>query len=43
VCAAPWRKSFEAGVMAPVRLEATHERALEVVSLEMLVKSSRLN
>jgi uncharacterized protein len=43
VCAAPWRKSFEAGIMAPVRLEATHERALEVVPLEMLVKSSRLN
>jgi uncharacterized protein (DUF2237 family) len=26
-----------------VRLEATHEDALEVVSLEMLVKSARLN
>jgi uncharacterized protein (DUF2237 family) len=29
--------------MAPVRLEATHERALEIVPLEMLLKSARLN
>jgi uncharacterized protein (DUF2237 family) len=29
--------------MAPVRLEATHERALEVVTLEMLLKSARVN
>jgi len=43
VCAGPWKKSFEAGVMAPVRLEATHERALEVVTLEMLLRSARLN
>jgi len=26
-----------------VRLEATHERALEIVTLEMLLKSARLN
>jgi uncharacterized protein len=43
VCVEPWKKSYDAGVMAPVRLEATHERALEVVTLEMLLKSSRLN
>ena len=43
VCVEPWKRSFEAGVMATVRLEATHEKALEVVSLEMLIKSSRLN
>jgi len=43
VCVGPWKKSFEAGVMAPVRLEATHERALEVVTLEMLVKCARKN
>ena len=43
VCAGPWKKSFEAGIMAPVRLEATHERALEVVTLEMLLKSARKN
>jgi uncharacterized protein (DUF2237 family) len=39
----PWKASFEAGVIAPVRLEATHEKALEVVSLEMLLKCARLN
>ena len=43
VCVEPWKKSFEAGVIAPIRLEATHERALEVVSLEMLLKCARLN
>lgn len=43
VCVGPWKKSYEAGVMGRVRLEATHEDALEVVSLEMLVKSARLN
>lgn len=43
VCVAPWKKSFDAGVFAPVRLEATHEAALEVVTLEMLTKSARLN
>ncbi|MDQ6759202.1 MAG: DUF2237 domain-containing protein [Acidobacteriota bacterium] len=29
--------------MATVRLEATHERALDVETLEMLLKSARLN
>ncbi len=43
VCVGPWKKSFEAGVMGLVRLEATHEDALEAVSLEMLLKSARLN
>jgi uncharacterized protein (DUF2237 family) len=43
VCVGPWKRSYDAGIMAPVRLEATHEAALEVVSLEMLLKSARLN
>jgi uncharacterized protein len=43
VCVEPWKASFDAGVMAPVRLEATHEKALEVVTLEMLVKCARKN
>lgn len=43
VCVGPWKKSFDAGIMATVRLEATHEKALEVVPLEVLIKSSRLN
>jgi len=43
VCVEPWKKTFEAGIIAPVRLEATHERALEVVTLEMLMKCARVN
>jgi uncharacterized protein (DUF2237 family) len=33
-CAEPWKMSFEAGIMVPMRLEATRERVLEAVSLE---------
>ncbi len=36
LCAARWREAFEAGVAPPVVLAATHERALEVVSLAAL-------
>lgn len=43
VCVEPWKASYDAGVHAPVRLEATHEKALEVVTLEMLVKCARKN
>ncbi len=43
VCVEPWKKTLEAGIIAPVRLEATHERALEVVTIEMLTKCARLN
>ena len=43
VCIEPWKRSFDAGIIAPVRLEATHESVLEVVSLEMLLKCARVN
>jgi hypothetical protein len=43
VCVEPWKRTLEAGIIAPVRLEATHERALEVVTIEMLTKCARLN
>ena len=33
LCASRWQEAFEAGIAPPVRLEATHARALEVVSL----------
>lgn len=33
VCAARWREAADAGVAPPVILEATHERALEVIAL----------
>jgi uncharacterized protein len=43
VCIERWKQSYDAGVIGPVRLEATHEKALEVVSLEELFKSARVN
>jgi uncharacterized protein (DUF2237 family) len=36
LCALRWRDAFEAGVAPPVVLQATHERALDVVTLEQL-------
>jgi hypothetical protein len=37
-----WKQSHEAGIRSPVRLEATHENALEDVTLEMLAQHARL-
>lgn len=36
VCASRWLYAFHRGEAAPVILEATHERALEVIPLEFL-------
>ena len=36
VCAATWRAAAEAGAACPVDLEATHQRTLVVVPLELL-------
>lgn len=36
VCAARWREALEAGLAPPVVLSATHERALEFVSMDDL-------
>jgi len=36
MCAARWKEALDAGVAPPVVLAATHEAALEVVSLEDL-------
>lgn len=36
LCAARWKEALSAGVAPPVLLSATHESALEVVSLEEL-------
>jgi uncharacterized protein (DUF2237 family) len=36
VCAARWQQAYDDGAPAPVVLAATHERALEVISLEAL-------
>jgi uncharacterized protein (DUF2237 family) len=36
LCALRWREALEAGMAPPVKLESTHESALEYVSLEDL-------
>jgi len=36
LCALRWKEAFDAGVAPPVVLAATHEKALEFVSLEAL-------
>jgi uncharacterized protein (DUF2237 family) len=36
VCAATWRQAYEAGVAAPVVLQATHEETLAVIPLSAL-------
>jgi uncharacterized protein (DUF2237 family) len=37
VCAARWKEAFEAGVAPPVVLEATHESALRILTLQSLL------
>jgi hypothetical protein len=41
LCALRWREALEAGMAPPVILAATHERALEVVSLDDLKRHAR--
>jgi len=36
LCASRWLQAYEAGVAPPVVLEATHEKALEVIPLDVL-------
>jgi len=36
LCAMRWKEAFEAGVAPPVVLQATHERALDVATLDQL-------
>jgi uncharacterized protein (DUF2237 family) len=38
LCALRWREAHEAGVAPPVKLEATHEKALKYIPLEILKK-----
>ena len=37
VCVARWKEALDAGVASPVVLEATHEKALEVVTMQDLL------
>jgi uncharacterized protein (DUF2237 family) len=43
VCALRWKEAFVAGSAPRVDLEATHERALDYVSINDLLKMSSLN
>ena len=36
LCAARWLEAYEAGVAPPVKLEATHAKALDIISQEVL-------
>ncbi|MEZ5194993.1 MAG: DUF2237 domain-containing protein [Bacteroidales bacterium] len=38
LCAARWQEAYDAGFAPSVILEATHERALEIVKLEDLIQ-----
>ncbi len=40
LCVSRWKEALNAGVAPPVILSATHEKALEVVSLEELQKQA---
>lgn len=42
LCALRWREAYEAGVAPPVVLAATHERALQYVSLAALKERALL-
>jgi hypothetical protein len=41
LCVSRWKEALEAGVAPPVLLAATHEKALEVVTLEQLQAHER--
>ena len=43
LCAVRWREAWEAGVAPEVDLEATHEAALKVVSLEALLEHAAMD
>ena len=40
LCALRWKEAYEAGYAPPVVLEATHEKALEFIDLEILIELS---
>ena len=40
VCAARWQEAYDAGVAPPVHLAATHERALDIIALEVLLDNA---
>jgi hypothetical protein len=36
LCASRWKEAYDAGVAPPVVLESTHERALDIIPLDVL-------
>jgi len=42
VCIDRWKQSYDAGIIGAARLEATHENALETVTMEMLLRSAAI-
>tara|TARA_A100001011_G_scaffold396158_1_gene493267 strand:+ start:176 stop:547 length:372 start_codon:yes stop_codon:yes gene_type:complete len=40
LCALRWKEAYEAGYAPPVVLEATHQKALEFIDLEVLIEHS---
>jgi uncharacterized protein (DUF2237 family) len=41
LCASRWKQAYEAGCAPPVYLRATHERALELIELDILKQFAR--
>ncbi len=43
LCALRWKEAYEAGVAPPVKPEATHEKALEIIEQDTLQQFYRQN
>lgn len=43
LCAARWKEARDAGVLIPVNMEATHERALEVIPFDELLACAEIS
>jgi len=43
LCALRWKEAWEAGVAPPVKLEATHEKALEYIDFSALLEAKVVN
>ena len=41
LCASRWKQAYEAGCAPPIYLRATHERALELIELDVLKQFAR--
>ena len=43
LCALRWMEAYESGCAPPVVLEATNEKALDIIDLELLLEKGRLH